>query len=125
MILDSNLIIYAAKPEYPGLRRWIAANVPAVSAISKVEVLGYHKLSDDDRTHFEQFFAAAQVLPVSEAVVDRAISPRQGLKLSLDDALIAATTLIAQTELYTHNVQDFRGIPELVVVDPIAAGDPA
>jgi hypothetical protein len=40
MILDSNLIIYAAGPEYPGLRRLIAARSPAVSAVSLVEVLG-------------------------------------------------------------------------------------
>ena len=38
MMLDSNLIIYAARPEYPGLRRLIAARSPAVSAVSVVEV---------------------------------------------------------------------------------------
>ena len=67
MILDSNLIIYAAKPEYPGLRRLIASRSPAVSAVSMVEVLGYHSLSEDDRQHFEKFFAAARVLPISDA----------------------------------------------------------
>ena len=46
-MLDSNLIIYAARPEYPGLRRLIAARSPAVSTISVVEVLGYHKLSEE------------------------------------------------------------------------------
>jgi hypothetical protein len=49
MIFDSNLIIYAARPEYPGLRRLIAASSPAVSAVSVVEVLGYHKLAAADR----------------------------------------------------------------------------
>src|SRR5437667_171933 len=63
-MLDSNLIIYAARPEYPGLRRLIAARSPAVSTISVVEVLGYHKLSEEDRRHFEAFFAAAKVLPI-------------------------------------------------------------
>lgn len=62
-MLDSNLIIYAAKPEYPGLRRLIAATSPAVSAVSVVEVLGYHKLTTTERQHFEAFFAAAEVLP--------------------------------------------------------------
>jgi hypothetical protein len=33
-----------------------------------VEVLGYHKLSEEDRRHFEAFFAAAKILPVSDAV---------------------------------------------------------
>lgn len=46
MILDSNSIIYAAKPEYDFLREFIAENSPSVSAASYVEVLGYHKLTN-------------------------------------------------------------------------------
>ncbi len=54
-MLDSNLIIYAARPEYPGLRRLIAARSPAVSAVSVVEVLGYHRLSAVERAHSRRF----------------------------------------------------------------------
>jgi predicted nucleic acid-binding protein len=125
MIFDSYLIIYAAKPEFPGLRRLIATESPAVSAVSMVEVLGYHKLSDADRVHFEQFFKAALVLPISDAVVGRAIRLRQSRKMSLGDSLIAATALEFGHELNTHNVKDYDGIPDLVVKDPIAMGDPA
>lgn len=96
-----------------------------MSTISVVEVLGYHKLSEEDRLHFEAFFAAAKVLPVSDAVVARAVSLRQSRKMSLGDALIAATALVFGRELLTRNVKDFAGIPGLLVVDPLAAGDPA
>jgi toxin FitB len=123
-MLDSNLIIYAARPEYPGLRRLIAASSPAVSAVSVVEVLGYHKLSVAERAHFGAFFAAAEVLPLSEAVVARAVSLRQARKMSLGDALIAATALVFGRELLTRNVKDFAGVPGLVVSDPLADGDP-
>ena len=125
MILDSNLIIYSARPEFPGLRRLIATRSPAVSAISMVEVLGYHKLSPDDRQHYEAFFAAAEVLPVSDAVVARAVSLRQARKMSLGDSLIAAPALVFGRQLLTRNVQDFASVPGLVIVDPLAAGDPA
>lgn len=125
MIFDSNLIIYAARPEYPGLRRLIAARSPAVSAVSVVEVLGYHKLSTLDRSQFEAFFAASEVLPVSGAVVTRAVVLRQARKMSLGDALVAATALVSGRELFTRNVKDFQGVPGLVVIDPISAGDPA
>jgi hypothetical protein len=43
MLLDSNIIIYASQPEYPLLRQFIAEQSPAVSALSYVEVLGYHR----------------------------------------------------------------------------------
>jgi predicted nucleic acid-binding protein len=125
MILDSNLIIYAARPEYPGLRRLIAARSPAVSAVTVVEVLGYHKLSLDDRAHFEAFFAAAEVLPLSESVVARAVTLRQVRKMSLGDALVAATALVFGRELLSHNIKDFAGVPGLVASDPLATGDPA
>ena len=65
MLIDSNIIIYAAKPEHADLREFVAAQEPVVSAISYVEVLGYHKLSDAERKHFEEFFAAASVLPLT------------------------------------------------------------
>lgn len=124
MILDSNLIIYAAKPEYAGLRRFIADRAPAVSVVTKIEVLGYHRLSETERRHFEQFFAACHVLPVTDAVVARAIELRQGRKMALGDALIAATALAMGRELLTHNSKDYEGIAGLVVIDPIAGGDP-
>jgi len=123
-MLDSNLIIYSARPEYPGLRRLIAARSPAVSAVSVVEVLGYHKLSAAERVHFESFFAAAEVLPLSNVVVSRAVTLRQARKMSLGDALVAATTLVFGRELLTRDVKDFVGVPGLLVIDPLVGGDP-
>ncbi len=55
MLLDSNVIIYAAKPEHEGLRHLIAEHAPAVSAVSYVEVLGYHQLTGQERSYFEAF----------------------------------------------------------------------
>ena len=65
MLIDSNIIIYAAKPEYGALRRFIAEKEPAVSAISYVEVLGYHQLTEQERQHFEAFFGFAGSAVVS------------------------------------------------------------
>lgn len=48
MLLDSNIIIYAAKPEHGELRRFIAENEPSVSVVSFVEVVGYHRLRSAD-----------------------------------------------------------------------------
>ncbi len=43
MLLDSNIVIYAAEQENEFLREFIAENNPYVSALSYIEVLGYHK----------------------------------------------------------------------------------
>ena len=39
MLLDSNIVIYAAEPNYDAVREFIGKHSPLVSVISKVEVL--------------------------------------------------------------------------------------
>jgi predicted nucleic acid-binding protein len=118
MLLDSNIIIYAAKPEYEALRGFIAKHTPAVSAISRVEVLGYHLLNQEDRLNFEEFFAAATILPISDSTVSKAIELRQMRKLSLGDALIGGTALVHELTLITRNVVDFGWIDGLSLLNP-------
>ena len=100
MLLDSNIIIYAAQPEHGRLREFIAEHAPAVSAISLVEVLGFHGLTPEDRVGFEAFFAASRVLPVTDAVLERAVQLRQQRRMALGDALIGATALVHNLTLW-------------------------
>lgn len=103
MLIDSNIIVYATKPEYAILRQLIADNAPVVSAVSYVEVLGYHRLTHEERRHFEAFFAATLILPLSRMVLDQAIKLRQLRKMTLGDALVAATALTYGLTLVTRN----------------------
>jgi toxin FitB len=77
MLVDSNILIYAAQPAHAYLRRFIADHAPAVSAVSYVEVLGYHQLDDQEQQYLEEFFRLARVLPLSQAVLDQAVALRQ------------------------------------------------
>lgn len=119
MLIDSNIIIYAAQPEHSDLRGFIAQNAPAVSAVSYIEVVGFHKLTEQDRQFFEAFFSAAQVLSISKDVVAEATRLRQMKKLSLGDALIAATALTHHLTLVTRNVKDFDWIANLQLLNPL------
>jgi hypothetical protein len=120
MLLDSNIIIYAAQPEHGALRQFIAEKAPAVSAVSYVEALGYHKLKQAERELLEAFFGEARLLPLSEAVLDATVRLRQLKKMSLGDSLIAATALVHDLTLVTRNVEDFQGIDGLRVLNPFA-----
>lgn len=120
MLLDSN-IIYAARPEHVALRQFIADNPCAVSAVSYVEVLGYHKLTEPDKLALTAFFAAAEVLPLTQAVLDRAVQLRLARTMSLGDALVAATALESNRTLVTRNVDDFSEIEGLVLYNPMSA----
>ena len=119
MLLDSNIIIYAAQAEHATLRQFIADHTPAVSVISYIEALGYHRLSEEEQEFLERFFQATEVLPVSDAVVQWAIRLRQRRRMTLGDAIVAGTAVQHGRTLVTHNTDDFRWISEIKLLDPL------
>ena len=120
MLLDSNIIIYAAQAEHAKLRQFIADHTPAVSVISYIETLGYHHLSEEEQRFLERFFQATEVLPVSDTVVQWAIRLRQRRRMTLGDAIVAGTAVEHGRILVTHNTDDFRWISEIKLLDPLA-----
>jgi len=119
-LLDSNLLIYAIQPEHQRLRELLFAEPHGISEITRLEVLGYHKLEPDDREDLEVLIGMLELHPVSRAVIDRAIALRQQQKMSLGDAIIAATALIQDQPLITRNLKDFAHLPTLKLLDPLA-----
>jgi predicted nucleic acid-binding protein len=118
MLLDSNIIIYAAQLQYQQLREFIAERSPAVSALSYLEVVGYHQLTEPQRYYFEAFFQAAEILPISQEVLIQAVALRQQRRMTLGDAVIAGTALVHNLTLVTRNVDDFRWITNLNLLNP-------
>ncbi len=57
-------------------------------------------------------------LELEEIVILRAIALRQEKKMSLGDAVIAATALVHGLTLVTRNVDDFRHIADLKILNP-------
>ena len=119
MLLDSNIIIYSALEEHEPLREFIAGISPAASEISMVEVLGYPTLSDTTKEFFKDLFETFTMYPVSDDVITNAIKLRQTRKMSLGDSIVAATALVHDLEILTHNTKDFSWIPGLAVSDPL------
>lgn len=119
-LFDSNLIIYSASDNYRQLRLLIAESDAVVSSITRVEALGYHKLPEGDKEYFLALFKTLSIMPVTSAIIDKAIELRQQRKMSLGDCLIAATALLNDCELYTNNTADFSHISGLTVVNPLA-----
>ncbi len=113
-----HIIIYAAKPEYAALRRFVAKHTPAVSAISYVKELGYHKLTDGERQELEAFFAAAPILPLSATILDQAVRLRQQKKMTLGDSLVGVTAIVYNLTLVTRNTTDFDWIDGLSLLNP-------
>ena len=122
MIADSNLLIYATNPADDTVYRWLIAELPAVSAISLVKVLGYYRFKAGERESLEELVRALTIVYPTPETFRIAIDLRQRRRMSIADSLIAATALERQTRLATHNTDDFSGIQGLDLFDPLRPG---
>jgi predicted nucleic acid-binding protein len=120
MLLDTNIVIYSVQQQYSHVREFIAEHTPLVSTISYIEALGFTRIQHDERVALESFFADAKLLPISQMVMLEAVRLRQTRKMSLGDSIIAATALVHGLTLATRNLDDFRWIPDLTLLDPLA-----
>ncbi|MBV6402946.1 MAG: hypothetical protein CNIPEHKO_03268 [Anaerolineales bacterium] len=119
ILADSNLIIYVASGKYPDLNEWFVTKRPVVSAVTLLEVLGYHKLEANEKNILQNLFAELSVIYPSAEVFQKAIDLRQKRNISVSDALIASTAFVHQLTLATHNTSDFDWVTGLDLVDPL------
>ena len=124
ILLDSNIIIYSAEPEYADLQQLVEEQDTAVSIASYIEVLGFRGLDDYRKRFFEEFFQSIEVIHLTTEIADRAIGLRQQRRIELGDAIIAATALLLSIPLLTRNTRDFRWIDNLDLYNPIPNDQP-
>jgi toxin FitB len=118
MIVDSNLIILASKSSHVEILDWLLEAPLSVSAISRVEVMGYRDMTKEERSILNRLFAEFEVIPITDPILDEAIRLKQQKKMSLGDSIIAGTAILHGGELATRNLKDFQNIPGLCVSDP-------
>lgn len=121
MLIDSNLIIYATQPQHHRLRRWLAANATHYSVISRLETLGYQQLTASEAAAIDAVLNNLGRLAIDDMTIDLAIGLRQQRKMSLGDALIAATCMAHQLPLASANEKDFDWIAGLQIHNPMAS----
>ncbi len=119
ILIDSNIFIYGVQQGYQYLRDYLARHHIAVSKITLLEVLGYHTMGEEEKTKLQQTLSKCHQLAIDDDIIHKAIALRQQRKMSLGDALIAATALHHQLLLVTANEKDFRWISNLQIHNPI------
>ncbi len=120
-LIDTNAIIDYLGNRLPisGLNfmNSIIDNIPTISVISKIEVLGF-TTSHKNYSLLKDFIDDSFVLELTENVIDTCIEIRKNHKTKLPDAIIASTAIANNLILITRNVSDFKNIDGLHVVNP-------
>lgn len=109
-LLDTNIVIYYFNglTDDEGLHQMLAESFK-ISVITKIEFLGWNGFGGDPALHNKgrAFLSHARVLDLSDDIVEQTIRLRQQFKTKTPDAIIAATALINDLTVVTHNTSDF------------------
>jgi predicted nucleic acid-binding protein len=102
-LLDTNIIIGLLKgnEETITLLKAINLNICGFSAITRMELLSYPGLTNDEAQIINQLLTRMSYLSISPAVEDLAIEFRKQHLVKLPDAIIAATAKAYNLELLT------------------------
>jgi predicted nucleic acid-binding protein len=118
MLLDTNIVIYACRPGGEWLAPWTEHPQACIASLTKIEALGFAEIKPDEEQAINELFGTCIVHALDEAVIDRAVLVRRGPKIGTLDAIIAATALENDVVLVTRNVDDFKGVQGLRVLNP-------
>ena len=92
-------------------------NIPFVSVVTKIEVLGFSTLAEHYRL-LTDFMDDAYIFTLTNTVVDVCIELRKKHRIKLPDAVIAATAIAQNLVLISRNNKDFKNILGIKVIDP-------
>ncbi|MGB7396134.1 MAG: type II toxin-antitoxin system VapC family toxin [Pricia sp.] len=120
---DTNIAIYFLQNQFPPhaadfIDGTLTESLPAISAITEIELLCWDSPSEADEVTLRNFVADAWIFELENEIKLRTAEIRKGSKIKLPDAIIAATALIQNLTLLTRNMSDFKNIAGLQVIDP-------
>jgi len=120
-LLDTNFIINYFKGIFKGdaakFADSIINNTTFISVITRMELLSWKSIKAKEEEIIQEFISDSTVFSLEESIITKAILLRRTNKIKLPDAIIAATAIVYDMQLITHNLKDFKKIPKLIVVD--------
>lgn len=121
VVLDTNIIIdlMDGDPVIGDLVASLDSCEIYTSVISRMEILSYPNIRDDEAELLKEFLAKIMIVPLDGYVERAAISIRRQARCKLPDAIVAASALVMGATLITRDKALARiSFPGLVIVDP-------
>ena len=87
--------------------------------ISKLKVLGYHRINDPEIEYFTRIFSIAHVFQLSAELIKLPTTIRRKHNLSLVVSITGSTCLLFNLKVVTRNSKYFKKITGLKTENPI------
>ena len=120
-LLDSDIIIdfLAGKIPNSGMVAVsaIVDRIPNISVISQIEVLRFNDTPENDAI-LADFINKSMIFSMSATIVQSTIALCKQSRIKLPDAIIAATALTENMVLVTRNIDDYKNINGLKLLNP-------
>lgn len=121
-LMDSNVIIDYVNHKLPATEVAFIEKLPVViSVVTRVELIGRYNATKQQVQLMKAFLDNATIFDLNENIILETISIRQKCRIKLPDAIIAATAIINKHTLITHDINDYKGIKQLKIIDSWAA----
>ena len=90
-----------------------------ISSITYIETLGYPFSNQDEENGIIIFCDMFERIFLTKEIEKQTIFIRKSSKIKLPDAIIAATAIVHNLTLVTHNMDDFKNIQGLNILNPL------
>ncbi|MBI3584703.1 MAG: type II toxin-antitoxin system VapC family toxin [Nitrospinae bacterium] len=120
-LIDTNILIYHTKGSQPTtdlITNLIVQHSFNISTLTKIEFLGWDKHTPDGFEKCNRLMENANIYSLDENIASKAIELKRKAKIKLADAVIASTALLNNLKIVTKNIDDFKGIEGLELVNP-------
>ena len=120
---DTNTAIYYLQQQFPPnaeafMDNLLQSGQPAISAITEIELLCWKTATEKDIAVIHSFINDAFLIELEQAIKLKTVEIRKVHRIKLPDAIIAATALVYKLELVTRNIDDFKNISGLQMINP-------
>jgi len=117
-LIDTNIIIYLTQGRLKISNFAKKGSNLYISSITYIEALGYPFSNQDEEKAITELCDMFERIFLTKEIEEQTIFIRKSNKVKLPDAIIAATAIVYNLMLVTHNSDDFKNIQGLKILDP-------
>jgi hypothetical protein len=118
-LIDTNTVIDYLDNKLPAnAADMLDAEELNISVITRMELLAWRTAEPEQIFILNQFVNSVVICGLDEPVILKSIEVRKEYSIKLPDAIIAATAKVYDLSLVTRNIDDFKNIKGLKLINP-------